>query len=530
MRALLCIAFILIPIAHSAGPPEVTIRSGAWSPPSATISAQSNLVESAATVYDPRGNPVAGLRVGDFLMSDNGKPQPITVFSELRNASASRSSDTAGNPTAASLARPRNIALLFDDLHLTSAALVKTREAAAKLISSGLPPGERIGIFTASGAVTVDLTNDPTPLLAALPRIKTHEDPGNRGMTVCPVLTPYTAYVISEDLDPDVKRAAVIEAMNCDHIKYEEAVGVVEDLAHSVWENSRHRSTNVLDVIGVLVSHLAKQEGDRILVLVSEGFIDDSRMMNRKRIVMDAALRSHVVVNALSVGGVGFSFPRLILSNVMTEASSATGGRFITNTNDLTGGLSTLASAPEASYLLGFQADHPDAKYHTLKVGLTAPKGFRVESRPGYFAAPPPRQTPTTQQRIDRAVLSRDQMADVPAVVHLNPAVKSDGRYTVKVTIDIDAKTLRFATQAGLRLQQLTFVTAIDDDRGNFVEGKQAVMDLHLKPSTLAGMQTTGIHAVESFLLPRGRYTVREVVRELVQDRLAASDTPLNLP
>jgi len=127
-------------------------------------------------------------------------------------------------------------------------------------------------------------------------------------------------------------------------------------------------------------------------------------------------------------------------------------------------------------------------------------------------------------------VLSREQIAGVPAVVHLNPAVKSDGRYTVKVTIDIDAKTLRFATQAGLRLQQLTFVTAIDDDRGNFVEGKQAVMDLHLKPSTLAGMQTTGIHAVESFLLPRGRYTVREVVRELVQDRLAASDTPLNLP
>ena len=93
--------------------------------------------------------------------------------------------------------------------------------------------------------------------------------------------------------------------------------------------------------------------------------------------------------------------------------------------------------------------------------------------------------------------------------------MKSDGRYTVKVNIDIDAKTLRFATQAGLRLQQLTFVTPIDDPHGNFVEGKQAVMDLHLKPSTLAGMQTTGIHAVESFLLPRGRYTVREVVRGL---------------
>ena len=54
-------------------------------------------------------------------------------------------------------------------------------------------------------------------------------------------------------------------------------------------------------------------------------------------------------------------------------------------------------------------------------------------------------------------------------------------------------------------------------------------MDLRLKPATLAQMQTTGIRAVESFYLSKGTYTVREVVRELVQNRLAASTTPLEL-
>jgi hypothetical protein len=72
-------------------------------------------------------------------------------------------------------------------------------------------------------------------------------------------------------------------------------------------------------------------------------------------------------------------------------------------------------------------------------------------------------------------------------------------------------------------------VTAIFDEQGAFVTGKEAVMDLRLKPATLAQMQTTGIRAVESFYLSKGTYTVREVVRELVQNRLAASTTPLEL-
>jgi hypothetical protein len=127
------------------------------------------------------------------------------------------------------------------------------------------------------------------------------------------------------------------------------------------------------------------------------------------------------------------------------------------------------------------------------------------------------------QQRIDSAVLSHSAIQDVPAVVRITPAAK------VRVVVDIDAKRIRFASQSGISLQQLTFVTAVFDGQGNFVTGKQAVMDLRVKPATLARMQTTGIHAVESFSLPKGSYTVREVVRELVQDRMAASTTPLEL-
>src|SRR5580658_10230215 len=98
MRAPLWLAFTLIPLAHSADPAEVTIRSGAWSPRPPAISAESNLVESAVTVYDPQGRPSGGLTAADFVISDNGKPQPVTFFSELRRGVTSTNSANGQSP------------------------------------------------------------------------------------------------------------------------------------------------------------------------------------------------------------------------------------------------------------------------------------------------------------------------------------------------------------------------------------------------------------------------------------------------
>jgi hypothetical protein len=65
---------------------------------------------------------------------------------------------------------------------------------------------------------------------------------------------------------------------------------------------------------------------------------------------------------------------------------------------------------------------------------------------------------------------------------------------------------------------------------GNFVAGKQSVMDLALAPASLAEKQTKGIRAATSFSVPRrGSYRVREVVREAVQDRIWASVAPIEI-
>jgi VWFA-related protein len=540
MRAFVYLVLFAAPLAHSADPPEVSIRSAAYVPPPPTITAQSNLVESGVTVYDSAGRAVGGLTVSDFVLLDNGKPQPVTAFSELRNPAnpgvASRPlSGTPGMESKPIETTPaRYVALYIDDIHLLRSGLPGYRAAAEKLINR-LQPGERLGIFTTSGSPAVDFTTDTSALLAALPQIKPQNDPTNRAMSICPTLTPYAAFVIAEHIDEGEKEAAIAEVLGCKICGGDRlcAEGHVMDTANAIWDGARHFSVNSLDVLKLLVAHLAKQDGGRVLVMVSAGFIDDDRMKPQIKSILDAANRAHVTVNSLAVefdqrrsGPLAMGYRQLLLINTMTDAAAATGGRVVKNTNDYDGALDALASAPEVSYLIGFQAGEPDGKYHALKLSLTGHRGLRIETRPGYFATRP---TVTVQQRIDSAVRSKAVLPDFPVSVQVKPAALPGDGYKVQVTVDIDAKHLKFGAQGGLHLQQLTFVTAIEDRQGNFVTGKQAVMDLRVKPAKLASIERTGIHAVESFSLPKGAYTVREVVRELVQDRLGASNTPLDL-
>jgi hypothetical protein len=78
-------------------------------------------------------------------------------------------------------------------------------------------------------------------------------------------------------------------------------------------------------------------------------------------------------------------------------------------------------------------------------------------------------------------------------------------------------------------LQQLTFVTVLENGAGEYLSGKMAVMDLQLSAASLAEFQAAGIKTSTSFAIAPGSYRVRQVVREAVQNRLAATDTPIEV-
>jgi VWFA-related protein len=532
-------ALILLPIMLAAGPApddiqEIRIRSGPYAPAPATFAVQTNLVELGVTVKDRKGEPVGGLKAGDFELADNGKPQAITFFSEQK--SAPQAEPIRADSPAASGATPaaavRSIVLFFDDTHNTAMGLQKGREAARKFLTEGAQPGDHFAILTTSGNPAVDFTADTKALLAALNQLKEHPDIGARGLNSCPALNPYQAYAIDHYLNIELKQAKVAEAIVCncgpqpELVCIQEQDTVVQSAAATAWSIFKPQSAAAIDRLGFAVRHLATAPGSRVLVMVSSGF-PSGDLEQQISGVMDAAIRAHIVINALD--SIGLSTDRrqgaqsMVLDALMADAAISTGGQFIHNNNDLPGGLRRLAEPAPVSYVLGFSpTSAPDDKYHPLKVKLKDNPGDRVESRPGYFPAPPEKPRETIQQRIDRLAASKDTLQDVKANVQVT-AHES----VIEVDISVAAKELKFSEQGDRHVQQLTFVTMILDRDGNLLEGKQAVMDLALGPAKLAEILEKNIETTTSFSLPKGAYQVREVIREAMQNRMTAVNTAI---
>jgi len=535
----------------------VRIHSGVYHPPSTTIHVDANLVELAATVRDRKGTSLGGFHASDFQVLDDNKPQTITFFSEQRAdmlaAPASAPPPDESAPTAPTIppaTQPRYIALFFDDTHAGLAGFERSKHAAEKLISTGLRPGDRLGIFTGSGAVTLDFTADTKILLATLAGMKRHPDLiSERGFGPCPTLSLYQAFVIARHLDERAKLIAAEEILGCRPgeplwLALQEA----ESAANTTWEQFRHEPSDVLDILTRVARHLAAEPGTRILLMISPGFLTDG-MDRQKETLRDICVRNRIVINALDDEGLlsgGADSPEslgqvqgprtewaerslgqrnLIVQGFLVDATESTGGEFIHNNNDLNHGMQALAAAPQFSYLLGFSpADPPDGKFHNLKVTVAKPGNYQVKTRPGYFATPPEKPAETAQQRLDRVAASTESLSEIPTTVKMQVV---DGK--ILVDILLDAKGLAFIDRNGASVQQLTFVTILEDEQGHYIEGKQAIMDMSLASEMRADLEAKGIKAATSFAVRKGSYRIREVVRDAVQNHLFASTTPVEV-
>jgi VWFA-related protein len=141
--------------------PEVVIRTHSYTPPSAILRAESNLVETGVTIRDSLGRTVGGMHASDFEVLDNGVPQQITAFSELRpdgktTAPASETVPSVNAPPS----EPKFVTFFFDDLHTGPAGLLFVKQAAHAFIDKGLKRQDWMSIVTASGESDLDFTND----------------------------------------------------------------------------------------------------------------------------------------------------------------------------------------------------------------------------------------------------------------------------------------------------------------------------------------------------------------------------------
>jgi len=164
-----------------------------------------------------------------------------------------------------------------------------------------------------------------------------------------------------------------------------------------------------LGFIRLVVSKMGALPGQRILILISPGFLTSSgEAMDLASQVLEMAARDNVIINAIDSRGLyttnlesterggGSPLASRVQNQhrpvsmtadegVMAALADGSGGTYVHGHNDLDAGLNRLFSGPKYLYLLAFSVAKPNDNYHELKVKVNH-DGLTVQARHGYVA------------------------------------------------------------------------------------------------------------------------------------------------
>jgi VWFA-related protein len=556
-------------VAQDAKPPQAEM---AVSKPTFKITAERNLVVVRVVARDPDGKAVSGLRKEDFRLFDNGKLQTISTFSvespeakapplterPAAQAPAGAPAQPSQLPGAAEAEHPfvmpeRFVALFFDDINIAFDDLVRTRDAAARYIAANLGPSDRVGLFTSSGVKHLDFTADRQRLSDALlglrqqPMFVMGGDPTQPNSPPTSDTSPRQVLLTLQEL---CRRMATLPGQRSI---------ILLSPGFSTW-SPFGLGAGALNATATSGSAL-----DSEVRAVNLAYDVDP--------VIDRALRAGVVINTFDVRGLYVNLPlgdasqhgvevsstpgestsawqareqQAIIQtfttnaismmerrNVLASLAGETGGIYYHNSNDYDAGFRRTGGLPETAYLLTFspQSLKYDGSFHRLKVTLVNPSKVTLLARVGYFA---PTKSEDAEARakddLEEAAFSEVEINGMPVDVHTRFFKTDNLNAKLTVLARVDAKSVQFLKQQDRSLGKLILVAVLFDGDGNFLEGAQTNLDMHLLDPTLKKIQQGGVSLKANLDAKVGRYLLRIVVRDSESGSMSAINRVIVIP
>ena len=556
--------------AKPAAPPEQDGKEFFSQDTPATFKVRVNNVLVRVVVRDLHGKVVSNLKKEDFQLYDGKKVQTITSFATetpsthavpLTTSPAPGSSSSDADPAAVKAAAlpQRFVSMVFDDVHMSMEDAVFVRDSATRFFGA-LAPSDRVAMYTTSGQLTQDFTDDHSLLAKALlgivPRPLTRHTSSD-----CPDMTYYEADLIANRNDLQALAVASDETLQCafngDRTMQAAAQSMAQAAAQRAISEGDNETEYTYRHLEEIIRRMTSLPGQRILVLVSPGFILSTLQYEASQMV-DRATRANVVINTIDERGL--YVPDLMgdIANppndglrtagdksmyrvsaqgaqetVLAELADGTGGTFYHNRNDVDEAMREAGAAPAVSYVLGFSPQNLkfDGRFHTLRVALTTREKFTIQARHGYFA---PRSVAdpgeVAKEEIREALFSQEEVHDIPVDLQTQYFKKDQAEARLAVLTHLDVKGIRFRKASDRNNDQLTIVTGIFDENGQYVTGVQKTIDMKLRDTTYERLSRSGLTVKSSFDVKPGTYLVRLVVRDAEGAQMAARNGAVVIP
>lgn len=519
-------------------------------------------------VTDDDGQPITSLEKAEVEIYEDEVRQTISSFEMFEVAmppqgdDADSSQGPAVRPRISSNAgdedvQGRTFVIVFDDAHLTEHTAGEAREAVAEFLNSETREGDRITLVAPAAGIwwNTRMATGREDLLEMVDKLQGLFKPDMQPDR----LTDYEAMRVHLYRDTMIigeiqRRYRIRGVMTGSQAAQSDRMSrsirpsrdpYIISKADAVYEGLNARNEVTLEAMERALDALVRRQGRKSLILVSEGFIDDTSLKGLKR-VLTASLRANTPIYFLNNRGLraamrtdedgqmGVMFSSVFRQEYETAGGSVTlaqdsGGFIMRDTDDLSLGLRRIADETRAYYLIGYNPTNVDrdGEFREIEIEIPSREGVDIRARKGYYAPSDQEmalgEEPAEDSPLQEAMDSPYTVGDLGLrMTHFVGEEASAETVRVSLAAEVDIEGLVFEQDAGVDVAAFQFVmVAMNRANDEHFRVDQQV-DLKLPPEARAVLDRTWLPIVREFELGAGSYRAKIVLEETATGRLGS--------
>lgn len=515
-----------------------------------TFKTDSNLVIVNVMVRDKQGKPIPGLKKEDFVLTENGKPQAVSVF-EFQELSLEpappppppKPEAAAGEEPAEPKPEPepegsqryrdkRLMVLFFDFAGMSIADQLRAHDAAITFINEKLTESDMVSIVSFASGIRTDqeFTSDREKLLEAIEKFR-----------------------IGEGLMPSFESPIGADGAETETEAPDDTQSPVEEIEFDLFNTDRK-----LGALEHAVRNLAALPEKKAFIYFSSG-AGGSGAENQAQLrsTINAAVRANVSFYPVDVRGLMAIPPGGSASEsgakgtavftgkaqrshrdklaqqqeTLSALAVETGGKALLDNNDLTMGMVQAQRDIQSYYTLGYYSsnDARDGRFRRIQIKIESHPQARLNFRSGYYGEKDwsAFNSSDKERQLQEALLLGDPVTDLPIALEVNWFRLNPTKFFVPVSVKVPGSELAPERKS----TAFDFIGQIRDPKRRIVGSVRDEVKLKLPPGATADdLKRRSVLYDTGFTLPPGVYSVKFLVREQGSGKMGTFETKFNIP
>jgi VWFA-related protein len=527
-----------------AQPPQPSVQSTER----ATFSTAAHLVIVDVTVKDKAGKTIQGLKLSDFAILEDGKPQKVSIFEaenlatepeppeqlkltdQLELPPPPKTSITAEAPGEIQYHDKRLMVFFFDFSSMQMPDQLRAQEASLDYLKKKITKDDMVAVLFYSSTIKIlsDFTNNRDTLTDVIKGLPIGEMSDLAGLADT-----------GDDNNEDTGAAFVADETEFNIFNTDQKLAAIENASRM----------------------LAALPEKKALIYFSGG-VNKTGVDNQAQLEasINAAVKANVAIYPIDARGLMADPPGGGASKAASRGTGAyngsqynsqrsqindsqetlatlaadTGGKAFFDSNDLALGIEKVQQEMRSYYILGYYTTNAaeDGRYRKITVRLTNGMVAKLEHRPGYYASKiwTKMGGADKEQQLKEALSAGDPITDLPLAMQVDYFRVGPTSYFVPVSVKVPASVVAMAAKGGGNLTQLDFVGQIQDETKAVVGNVSDFIKIKLDSENSAQIARRSFQYDTGFTLEPGRYRMKFLVRENVSGKMGTFETRFIVP